>query len=100
MDKEKNIIDIEAYFKEGKTPEKGQSYRIRVDKDNYVVESESLSGREILKLAGKTPIENYALRQKLKGGVVEKIAYDQIVDFTTPGIERFITIPLDQTDGQ
>jgi hypothetical protein len=93
-------IDIEEYAKAGKQPPKGSKYLIRIDKALYKVTVESLTGREILQLASKVPVERFQLNQKLHGGVVKKIAYDQIVDFTEPGVERFMTIPLDQTDGK
>ena len=92
------IIDIEMYAKEGKNPPKGKKYKIKVDGSEYVV-PQSLKGREILELAGKKPIERFQLNQRLKGGVVKKIGYDEIVDFSTPGIEKFMTLPLDQTEG-
>jgi hypothetical protein len=92
-------IDIEEYAKAGKKPPKGKKYLIRVDRANYKVDQSSLTGREILELAGKTPVQKYQLNQKVQGGAVKKIEYDEKVDFTTPGIERFMTIPLDQTEG-
>jgi len=58
-----------------------------------------MTGREILTLAGKIPPESFQLRQKLKGGTVRKIGLDDNVDFTEPGVEKFMTIPLDQTEG-
>lgn len=102
MENEKNdieIIDLEQSAKEGKVVPKGQKYRIRVDKTQYVVDVESMTGAEILTLAGKTPVTKFQLNQKLAGGQVMKINYDQTVDFTSPGIERFMTLPLDQTEG-
>lgn len=93
------VIDIEQYAKEGKTPPKGTTYRIRVDKDYYVVHVSEMSGSEILTLASKTPPNRYRLDQKLKGGATKKIELTDIVDFSTPGIERFQTLPLDQTEG-
>lgn len=92
-------IDLEEYAKAGKNPPKGKKYLIRVDRANFKVDQESMTGKEILELAGKTPVQRYQLNQKLRGGVVEKVEYNQKVDFTTPGIERFMTIPLDQTEG-
>ena len=92
-------VDIEEYAKAGKRPPKCGKYLIRVDKAHYKVEVESMTGREILELAGKVPVERFQLNQKLHGGVVKKIAYDEKVDFTEPGVERFMTIPLDQTEG-
>ena len=93
------VIDIEAYSKENKPVPPGHHYVITVDRQKYTVQQECMLGREILRLAGKLPIERYQLNQRLKGGKVEKIAYDATVCFTTPGIEKFMTIPLDQTEG-
>lgn len=93
------IIDLEEFSKENKKPPKNKKYRIRIDRQQYVVDVECMTGREILELAGKTPVEQYQLRQKLRGGQVVKIRLDEKVDFTTHGIEKFMTIPLDQTEG-
>jgi len=92
-------IDIEEHAKAGKEPPKGSKYLIRVDKAHYKVEVEYLTGREILEIAEKRPVERFQLNQKLHGGVVKKIAHDEKVCFSHPGIERFMTIPLDQTEG-
>ncbi len=93
------IIDLEEFSKDNKKPPKRKRYRIKVDRDKFVVEEESKTGREILELAGKIPATQYQLRQKFRGGTVKKIGLDDKVDFTEPGIEKFITIPLDQTEG-
>ena len=91
-------IDIEEFAKSNKPVPKGKRYKIKVDREKYVTDQESLTGREILALAGKTPHSRYQLNQKSKG-TVKKINYDEVVDFTLPGIERFMTLPLDQTEG-
>ena len=93
-------IDIEEYTKAGKEPPKGHNkFLIKVDKALYKVDVECMTGREILELAEKKPVERFQLNQKLHGGVVKKIAYDEKVCFSQPGIERFMTLPLDQTEG-
>lgn len=99
MKDQNEIIDLEEYTKSGKPVPKGKKYQIRVDRDKYTVDKECMLGREILTLAGKVPPEKYQLNQKLKGGEVKKIGLDQKVCFTDPGIERFMTLPLDQTEG-
>lgn len=58
-----------------------------------------MTGREILTLVGKTPPERFLLFQMISGGRKEKIELNEKVDFTTPGIEKFRTYPLDQTEG-
>ncbi|MCB2194426.1 MAG: multiubiquitin domain-containing protein [Bacteroidetes bacterium] len=99
MNTEKTIIDIELFAQEGKEIPKNQKYKIKVDRQKYIVEIECMTGKEILHLAGKTPPERFQLNQRFKGGKVQKIAYDQVVCFTEPGVEKFMTIPLDQTEG-
>ena len=41
----------------------------------------------------------FRLDEKLVGGRTVKIELDQVVDLTAPGVERFMTLPLDQTEG-
>jgi len=94
------LVDIEEHGKAGKTVPKAKSYRIRIDKGYYIVNSPTLTGRELLALAGKAPADQWMLHQKLKGGKTERIGLDDVVDFTAPGIERFQTLPLDQTEGE
>jgi len=91
-------IDIEEYSKSNKQIPKGRRYKIRVDRDKFITDQECLSGKEILILAGKIPYSRYQLNQRIYG-TVKKVEYDEKVDFTTPGIERFMTLPLDQTEG-
>ncbi|WP_227817364.1 multiubiquitin domain-containing protein [Nitrogeniibacter aestuarii] len=94
---EDNIIDVEEYFAAGKEVPSAKQYRIRLDKQQYVVDVGYMTGREILALAGKTP-EKFLLRLKAKGGV-EPVDPDQVVSFLAPGVERFMTIPNEVTEG-
>ena len=98
MSNSREVIDIEIYAKEGKEVPKDRDYKIRVDKAQYTVSSATLTGREILTLAGKVP-EQYILRQKINGQVV-RIELNQVVDLTEPGVERFMTIPNEVTEGE
>lgn len=93
------VIDLEEHAKAGKNPPKAERYRIRIDKERYVVSSPCLSGRELLSLAGKAPVEQYQVFQKLRGGELDEIGLDEKADFTKPGVERFVTLPLDQGEG-
>lgn len=93
-----NVIDVEAYAKEGKTPPKDAHYKIRVDKVVVIMTISNPTGEDILKEAGFKP-EEYRLDLKMKGGETRKIGLTDTVDLTDPGVERFMTIPLDQTEG-
>lgn len=90
-------VDIEEYAKRGERPPRARRYRFRVDDHYYVTEKAELTGREILKFAGKTP-EGYYLRQRIHKRV-ENVEPDQVVDLHTHHLERFITIPRENTDG-
>lgn len=92
-------IDLEALARAGQKPPRARRYRIRIDRQHYVVEVQQMTGRQLLQLAGKVPPENYMLSQKFAHGQAKKIGLDDIADFTTPGVERFMTLPLDQTEG-
>jgi len=94
-----DVVDLEEYAKAGHTPPRVTHYRIRIDKNKYDVAVPSMTGRELLILAGKTPPTQYMIVQKFSGGQTKRIGLDERVDFTTPGVERFMTLPLDQTEG-
>ncbi len=90
--------EIEEWAKADKKPCRAKRYRIRIDKLYYVVEVHSMTGEDILRLAGKTP-EGYMLSQKLRGGLVDPIAPAQEVEFHRHQIERFQTLARDPTEG-
>jgi len=91
-------IEIEVYGKENRKPPLAHRYIIRINKTKYTVEQRILSGTALLALAGKDPNQN-KLYQKLHGGQLKEIAPHDEVDLSTPGIERFQTVPLNETEG-
>ena len=94
-----DLVDLEEYGKSNRRPPRAKRYRIRIDKQRHVVEVPSMTGRELLVLAGKTPPDRWTISQKLHGGQTQPIGLDDVADFTTPGVERFMTLPLDQNEG-
>lgn len=94
-------VDVEEQGKRGGSDRlpRARRYVIRVDKTRYAVEVSHMLGREILALAGKAPPDSYKLNQKLHGGAARTIGLDEDVDFRAPGVERFMTLKLDQSDG-
>jgi hypothetical protein len=91
-------VDIEEYAKRGEPLPLAKVYRLRIDDRHYVTDAAKLSGVQLLALAGKTP-DAYHLRQRMRGGQVRTVTPDQIVDLREPGVERFMTIPKENTDG-
>ncbi len=92
------VIEIEEFVKASKPIPKGKKYAIRIDREKYIWHNETITGEQILQLAGKNPAR-FMVVQRFRGGRTEKIALDQSVDLTSHGVERFSTLPLDQTEG-
>jgi hypothetical protein len=92
------LEDLEVCCKEGRAARCVRRYRIRIDREHFVVNVTHMTGRQILELAGKCEVTKWQIFQKLHGEL-KKIGLDEVVDFTAPGVEKFKTLPLDQTEG-
>lgn len=93
-----DVIDVEAYGRAGTSVPRDATYRIRIDKDHHTVESSTITGGELLKLANKDATR-FGIYQHVRGRS-SRVALDAVVDLTAPGVERFSTLPLDQTEGR
>jgi len=94
-----DIVDIEEYGRKNEKPPRAKHYRIRIDKEYYEVSVPHMTGRQLLELAGKRPADKWQINEKTHGGQVRKMGLDEEADFTRHGTERFMTLPLDQTEG-
>lgn len=92
------VVDLQEYAKAGREVPRGRKYRFKVDRESYETQKESVTGREILVIAGKAP-ESHLLRQKI-GSRVEDVDPDEIVSLLKQGVERFMTIPKEVTEGE
>lgn len=72
-------------------------YKIRVNKTNHDWPKPTISGAEIIELAKKDPAKTAAYQ--FVHGKPQRVQLDEKVDLTAPGVERFETLPLDQTEG-
>lgn len=79
-------------------PPSAQRYIIRVGDKRIVMASPKVTGRQILIAAGLNPAENM-LNQKI-GKRFQPVGLDEIVDLTGCGIERFTTLPNEQSEGR
>lgn len=93
------VVDLEENSKSGVGVPKGVRYQIRIDKEKYIVDTSEVTGNQLLEIARKIPTNRYAIYQQLRGGQTLKIEETTIVDLCAPGVERFMTIPLDSTEG-
>lgn len=74
-------------------------YKIVVDKQVLDWHQPTITGRQVLELAGKVPVDQFALYFKVPDGQPERVPFDRVFDLTEPGKEKFLTLPLDQTEG-
>ncbi len=93
------IVDLEEYAQRGESPPNCRGYRILVNGKHFIAEDSTITGREVLILAGLVPPETYTLRVKKAGQRPEKVELDETVDLRSPGIEKFKALPKDQTEG-
>jgi len=93
------IIEIEIYGRENRTPPAAKAYKVKIDHHHYVFHTRVVTGRELLVKAGKTPPDHYEIEKRVHGGQYIPIGLDQRVDLGEPGIEVFETFPLDETEG-
>jgi hypothetical protein len=97
---EVEIVEVEEYGKKNEAPPPAKTYRVRIDNEKYDFNQRFVTGRELLEKAGKTPYNQWRILQKLHGGKMEEVGYDQRVDLGSPGLERFTTIALNVGDGE
>lgn len=79
--------------------EKSRTFKIQIDKHFFEVRNPTPTGRDLLIIAGKVPPDQFAIYLKTKGSQPQRIGLDEKVDLREPGVERFVTLPLDQTEG-
>jgi hypothetical protein len=70
-------------------------YELRVDNDQFSVETALISGTDVLALARKRPC-SFSLVSVLKHGGEQAVGPDDLIDLGQPGIERFITLEKDE----
>jgi hypothetical protein len=79
--------------------EHGHLFKVQIDKQVFEIADPTPTGRQLLELAGKRPPDQFALYKKGRAGQPVRVGLAEHVDLKDPGIERFVTLPLDQTEG-
>jgi len=69
------------------------SYKTIINHEEITFENAIVSGNEILDTVECVPVEDFDLLKKIKGKEFEPIQYDEKVDLSDPGIEKFIVLP-------
>jgi len=84
-------IDLEEAAREGRKPPRGRRYRVQVDDEKHLVENDVVTGRQVLEIAGREPVEDYVLILRLWDEDNEIIDPNDEVNLARRGIERFVT---------
>jgi hypothetical protein len=92
-------VEIEEFVKAGKKVPKAKAYRIRVDREKFLVHVALITGLQLLELVKKSP-DKWRIHQKLHGGEMIEIKPGETVDLRARGVERFVTMELTQSDGE
>ncbi|WP_439571502.1 multiubiquitin domain-containing protein [Sphingomonas sp.] len=92
--------DRDSDVQAGKERDPGVRYVIHIDKKEYELSDPTPTGAQLLRLAGKTPVDQFAIYLRQAGQQPRRIPLKEHVDLRTHGVERFVTLPLDQTEGQ
>lgn len=92
-------FDPEFLLKHGIPVHGGSGYQIKIDNRLIVIPEFGPTGAELLKAINKDP-KRFELIQKFTLGRTEVVQSDERVDLRVCGVEKFVTIPLDQTNGK
>ncbi len=71
-DFEEEEVDVEELVKQGKRVPRAKRYRIRIDKERFVVTTPLITKAELLNLVGKTA-DKWRIHQKLRGGQMDEV---------------------------
>jgi len=96
MTNTENYQDLETLSKAGHQPN-GNRFIIRVDDKKVKVDDPVVTGRQVLNLVSKRPIEEHLLYFISRDGILEDIGLEEKIDLRTRGIERFITFENDRS---
>lgn len=94
------IVDLEQCAREGRRPPRARGYRFKVNDTLLEWPKPTITGEEVLTLAGLVPPTNYRLRLKIAGGRPEPIGLDETVDLRRHGVEKFRAIRNGQSEGE
>jgi hypothetical protein len=95
------LVDIEEYGKTCKEVPPAKHYRIKVDKNYHIVTSPYISGKSLIELEHKQPVQNWdAYKFYSNQPKPKKVGHDEIVDLTEKCLVRFVLQPREQKDGR
>ena len=92
-------IDVETLLKAGLPIPSSKKYLVKIDGKKVIISQFGPTGKELLAAVNKDATK-FELIQKFTLGRTEKVEINERVDLRVCGVEKFVTIPLDQTNGK
>lgn len=92
-------IDVETLLKAGLPIPSSNKYLVKIDGKKVIISQFGPTGKELLAAVNKDATK-FELIQKFTLGRTEKVEINERVDLRVCGVEKFVTIPLDQTNGK
>lgn len=86
--------------KPGNGPKPPKAYKIKIDGKMFDVQDRYVTGRDILVLANKTPLNDYGVALQEHGHNMRTIGLDEAVNLDAPGVEKFVTFHTGHSDGE
>lgn len=74
-----------------------RQFPVIIDEAQYMNDDPVITGRQLLDLAEKRPVEEHLVYQVGRDSLLEDIGLEESVDLREPGIERFITFKSDRS---
>ncbi len=74
-------------------------FKFKVRNETFEVDKPTVTGREVCEIAGLLPPEQFKLDLKMHGNEYREISLNDVIDLTEPGIEKFVYIARDQSEG-
>lgn len=78
-------------------PENGRRFQVVIDEQNFQIGDPVVTGRQLLDLAGKRPVDQFIILQFLPDGLLEEIRLEETTNLRESGAEKFITFHSDRT---
>jgi hypothetical protein len=92
-------LDLEDHVANQKPIPKGcRHYRLRIDRHKHKWNSDRITGRDTLDLAGKVDFDKFQVNQHFRFNRVEQVQLDEIVDLAASGVERFVIVPATKAE--
>lgn len=96
-----NVADVEIFGKECKDIPPAKSFKIKIDKDYFIVSESKISYQKIIQLGAKPNIAKSDVYKFLSGNPKPiRISEDTVVDLNEKCLIRFVLQPKEQMDGR